>query len=335
MRRILSLLTATIAISACSATSTSKWSAPLPPDADPAVAAVIPKGTYTVTGGMNMLPEGGFMYELAGFVDFGTEPDGRECEAAYTTAVARRFSATAEDGAVLATRGVRTAGETERYAVTSERGKDINEKGLEWRDAEDPSAGYLPMLFYPSVIASDGSSGVLEGAGNGLLCSIGVIPRFMQIDGDRLVFDAERVEAVMAAKNGRHVAQLLGTLEVSGSRHDRIAESLTELYGIGLDPGMGDPYLTLSNTTDGGFEIVQFYLGKPIVTLTFAPAEDRVVPAPDGPTYFERLAEKAKRGDREALLREAIQERAGLVSLGDEESSDDAAEPAWLTDLLR
>jgi hypothetical protein len=331
MRRTILLLTAVVTVSACSTTST--WTASLPPNADPAVAEVMPKGAYTVSGGSTS--GGVIMFELEGFVDFGSKPDGVECEADYTTTVASRFSAAAEDGTILATRAVRSAGKTEWYSIASSRGEDSRGARLEWRDAEDPGASYPPLLFFPWFISSEGSNGVFEGAGNGLLCSIGVMPRFMELKGDRLVFDTKRVEATVASKNGRHVAQLLTTLGISGSRYDRVAEPLTKLYGLGTGVLTGDPYLTIADYADDGFEIVQFYLGKPSVILTFTPVEDRVVLALDEPTYFERLAEKAKRGDREVMLREAIKDRAGLLSLRDEESSDGTAEPAWLTDLLR
>ena len=331
MRRTILLLTAAVAVSACSTNST--WTAPLPPDADPAVAAVMPKGTYTVSGGLTF--GGHLVYEIDGFVDFGTAPDGTECEADYTVTDLKYSSDYTKVERTRSWRGVRIVGEPEWYANASALGTDTSRSNLEWKDANDSSSAHSSFLFTPSIIASELSSGVFEGAGNGELCSIGVIPRFMHLDGDRLVFDAARVTATMAAKDGHYITQQLTALGVGGRRYDELAEKLTELYGIGYDALLADRYLTISDRSDGGFEIVQVWKGVPDVTLTFTPAEDRVVTAPDEPTYFERLTEKAKRGDKEAMLREAIKERAGLVSLGDEESSDDAAEPAWLTDLLR
>jgi hypothetical protein len=333
MRRSLSLLTATIAISACSATSISTWSAPLPPDADPAVAAVMPKGTYTVSGGLSI--GGHLVYELNGFVDFGTAPDGTECEADYTVTDLKYSSDYTKVERTRSWHGVRVVGDPEWYADTSALGTDASRSNLEWKDANDASSAHRSFLFTPSIVASELSSGVFEGAGNGELCSIGVIPRFMRLDGEQLMFDAARVTATMAAKDGHYISQQLAAVGVRGGRYDELAEKLTELYGIGYDALLADRYLTLSDHSDGGFEIVQVWKGVPDVTLIFTPADDRVVTAPDSATYFERLAEKAKRGDKEAMLRQTIKERAGLVSLGDEESSDDAAEPAWLTDLLR
>ena len=301
MRRTILLLTAAVAVSACSSTST--WTAPLPPDADPAVAAVMPKGTYTVSGGLTL--GGKPVYELEGFVDFGTKPDGIKCESEHTITDVSAASTATKDGRQLVSRAVRAAGGPEWYADATGRDAESSEQNLEWRDITDQGAPTLPLLFTPSIVASDLSNGVFQGAGNGWLCSIGVMPRFMQLDGERLVFDVDRVEAIMAAGRGRWIEQFLTAAGVSGRQYDDVAEKFADLTEVSYSSLIKDAHLVILNSADGSFEIVQFKNDKPIVTLTFTPAEDRVVTAPEATTFFERIAAEAESNGTDSALREA------------------------------
>lgn len=301
MRRTILLLTAAVTISACSTTST--WTASLPPDADPAVAAVMPKGTYTVSGVTSL--NQGDVYRLEGFVDFGIKPDGIDCEAEHTITDVSATSAAAKDGRQLVSHAVRAAGGPEWYADATGRDAESSDKNLEWRDVADATAPNFPLLFIPSIVASDLSNGVFEEAGNGWLCSIGVMPRFMQLDGARLVFDAERVEATMTAGRSRWIEQFLAAAGVSGRQYDDMAEKFTDLTEASYSSLIKDTHLEITNLADGGFEILQFKNDKPVVTLTFTPAEDRMVTAPNATTFFERIAAEAESNGTDSALREA------------------------------
>ena len=284
---------ATIALIGCTSTP---YVAPEAPEPDSTVAEMLPTGTYTVSGQLtlNEVPE----VKIEGFVDFGTAPDGAACEADSTITDIRTD---ATQSPIREVREVHTAG----GPTWLQDRTDPTAPGM-WVDSADPGAPGVLLLFFPAMIASELSSGILEGAGTGNLCSIGTMARFMTLDGDRLAFDAERTAATSAASRGRWVGQFVGALGLRGSRASTFATKLTEIatpsYGLLIQ----DTTIVIERTEGDGFTLTQIRKseGTPSVQLRFTRAEDRVVETVLGLTYFERVAAKGEKDGVESALDE-------------------------------
>ena len=284
---------ATIALIGCTSTP---YVAPEAPEPDSTVAEMLPTGTYTVSGQLtlNEVPE----VKIEGFVDFGTAPDGAACEADSTMT---DIPTDAPQYPIREVREVHTAG----GPTWLQDRTDPTAPG-KWVDSADPGAPGVLLLFIPAIIASELSSGILEGAGTGNLCSIGTMARFMTLDGDRLAFDAERTAATSAARLGRWVGQFVGALGLRGSRASTFATKLTEIstpsYGLLIQ----DTTIVIERTEGDGFTLTQIRKseGTPSVQLRFTRAEDRVVETVGGLTYFERVAAKVEKDGVESALDE-------------------------------
>ena len=268
------------------------YTAPAAPAADAAVAEILPTGAYTVAG--QFVLKGNPRARIEGFVDFGTSPDGIGCEADSTIT---DISADAKQSPLRAVREVRAAGGTTWYQDLS----DPTKPG-EWVDIADPAAPIMPLLFVPAIIASDFAPGMFEGAGAGILCSIGIMSRFMSVEGEQLVFDTRRTGEAVAAVRGRWVEQFLDALGLRDSRAAAVATELTETPLPTYEALLRDTAILVEYVEDGGFLLTQIREGKPMVELRFTRAEDSVVPAVGSLTYFERIAVKVKEAGVDSVL---------------------------------
>lgn len=258
------------------------YTVPEAPAPDLAVAELLPTGPYLVSG--QFANDGGAVLKIDGFVDFGAAPDGVDCESESTHT---NFSA---DATQSSRREVHTAGGPTWYQDRSNPAAPG-----EWYDIADPEApiGML-LLFVPALIASQGGPGMFEGAGAGSLCSIGTMPRFMAVDGDQLVFDAERTVAAVAASYGRWVKQFV---DASYSRivAGKVARELAEMGIPSYAEMTRNTTIVIERTADDGVTLTQIREGKPMLELRFTRTEDRAVKAIDGVTFFERLAADVKK----------------------------------------
>jgi hypothetical protein len=295
---------------ACSSVEAT-WEPPTPPAPNPQVTALMPQGAYTVLGGLVMSGEP--VYTLEGFVDFGTALDGTECSTEYdVTDVRPDTTAT-----LTVSRTLRAPGGPSWSADVSAHDPTISNLPVEWRDNSDPEAAGLPFLFTPSIIASDVSPGVVEGAGNDHICAIGVMPRFMRLADDepgsesaagtsRLVFDASRADQTVRAARGRWVEKFVTTAGLTGAAYDTAAQAFFEVSVPSFQTLIKDTIIEIRALDEGGFEIVQLRDGKPILTLSFTPAEPRTITAPSAVPYFDRIAAREMDEDSAALLDEVL-----------------------------
>lgn len=279
-----------VSVAAC---STSVWEVAALPPVDSSVLELLPEGSYTFTGGLT-LSTGSRVTEIAGFVDFGTADDGAECEADYTIS---NTKASATDP-VKKVRVVRTSGRPSFYQnVTND-----SQPG-EWGDIADPATPIIPLLFVPAIIASDTSHGVADNAGNGDLCSIGVMPRFMTTRDDGvLVFDTERTATVVEASIGMWVASFVDALALEGRKRDETIERLLEISIPSYETMIQDSVVTILEDDKGGFTISQLKKGQPMVEFVFTPAAERAITPIDAPTYFEKVAKDVQANGLEKVL---------------------------------
>jgi hypothetical protein len=174
-------------VSSCS----SEYEPASPPPRNLDVAALLPAGAYTVTGGQVDMPNS---ISIEGYVDFGTLEDGEDCESLYTLRVPAESSGTGEQKVIEA---VRAEGGLSRH-------RDVSAPSApgEWFDHGDPGRPMTVTLFIPAILAGDVNYGMRLGAGTGELCSIPMMPRFMTVGGDgRLLFDQPRATATYAPGN--------------------------------------------------------------------------------------------------------------------------------------
>jgi hypothetical protein len=279
-----------VSVSAC---STSVWEVAALPPVDSSVLDLLPEGSYTFTGGLT-LSTGDRVTEIAGFVDFGTADDGAECESDYTISNTKA-------GATDLVKKVRVVRTSERPSFYQNVTDDA--RPGEWGDIADPSSPGILLLFVPAIIASELSHGAADNAGNGDLCSIGVMPRFMTTRDDGvLVFDTERTATVVEASRGRWAASFVDALALEGRKRDETIERLLDISTPSFELMIQDSVVTILEDDKGGFTISQLKKGQPMVEFVFTPAAERVITPIDAPTYFEKVAKDVQATGLEKVL---------------------------------
>ena len=271
------------------------------PEPDPAVSAMLPTGSYTVSGRLSFGPESialaetnGVMSVIKGFVDFGAGPDGTECES--DSILTQPYH---PEGFKYSWREISTAGGQTWIQQLEENSSMYGE----WLDSADPIGTMLPLLmFFPANIASEGGPGMFEGAGTGNLCSIGTMARFMSVEGDHLVFDYPRMKAVSAARHGQWVKKFVAALGLRGEDASELADTLLEDPWGGYGTVVNDKLITIERSNNGSFTITQLHKGLPLVELKFTPTADREVGVVEALTYFERVTAKAKKDGVESVV---------------------------------
>lgn len=253
---------------------------------DPAVAALLPQGSFAVTGGFAN-SEGPFS-AIDGYVKYGTDPDGKDCEADYTITDVRTNVDTSSLTAKQ--RSVRSAGATSWYQNISNPAKPG-----EWVDNADPDSAQIMLLFTPNLIADDYGVGAVEGAGSGELCAIPLMARIMTISNGGLAFDTKRAAATVAARNDRWVEGYIDAVGVTGADRQKWVDVLRELGRPSFNNIMKQSAIKVTKNDDGSYEITQSKMDGTIVTrLLFTPTAERSVEPVSGTTYFSKVAEEVK-----------------------------------------
>jgi hypothetical protein len=278
------------AVTAC---STSAWTPAALPPVDSSVLDLLPEGSYTFTGGLT-LSTGSRVTETEGFVNFGTAADGADCKADYTITDTKAST----DDLVKKVRAIRTSERPSFYQNVT----DYSQPG-EWNDIADLSTPSIPLLFVPAIIASEMGRGAADNAGNGDLCSIGVMPRFMTTRDDGvLIFDTERAATVVKAARGTWAASFVDALALEGRVRDNTIEQLLEVSTPSFELLTQDSVVTIVKDDRGGFVISQLKNGQPMVEFVFTPAPDRIITPIDAPTYFEKIAKDVQTHGLEKVL---------------------------------
>jgi hypothetical protein len=279
-------------LGACTSQGASSWVAPEPGVRDEAVAALLPQGAFTVSGGFYIGEE--LRTAIDGYVDFGVSVDGTDCVSDYTLTDERDI-----DDPSSSVRGVRNAAGPVWYrevmgSVAEDGTSELSFSGNSpWLDGSDPSAAPLPLLFVPALVAADFSPGISEGAGVGTLCSIPVMPRFMSVDADRLVFDPDRVTAASTAGRARWVQKFVDATGLQEPKRTEAIETLLEMSITTWETSITGTSITITESADGVVEITQTKDGtNGIVRLSFAPTQPRDVPAVVAKTFFDKVSEE-------------------------------------------
>ena len=287
----LSILTLT----ACGSPVASTWVTPLPADIDKNVTEILPVGSFEVSG--EYIAPSGTKTTIKGYVNYGSLADGKDCEADY---MLTNVTENTEQNSSIATLV---------HVIHPKNGpawfrneSDANKPGR-WYDSSSPMAPMITMLFAPSIVASDFSPGILEGAGTGELCSLPVIPRFMNLEGDRLTFNEVNTKAAVLAARARWVEKFIDATGLTGSERDKYIKLLLEIsegdYST-LTKGMS---ITINKNNNDQIEIKQLRDDTEgfMVVIRLTPTETRGVEQVNGVTYFDDVRKEVKESGLSSL----------------------------------
>lgn len=259
------------------------WTPPKPAAIDKDVAAVLPSGPYLVSGGL--YSNGTRTTKVEGYVDFGSDPDGRDCQTDHV------LTTTAAGAVVTASRSVRAAGGPSWF-----RDETPGSTRTEWRDISSYEMRKVLLIFLPAMLVSEYAPGVVENGGDGDLCSIPAIARLMRVAQTStrttaLEWRPDAVRAAADASHGRWIQKYLDAEGVTGrSRELGLREqldmprphfaSLTEKFDSIVITRRGDK-VTLT----------QAHRDEPVrVKLVFTPTSRRTIVAPESATMFDQIA---------------------------------------------
>jgi hypothetical protein len=287
-----SLLSVTL-LSACSAENPVAVETKQPASSaiDAAVAMLLPHGAFAVTGGFSNSE--GPTTAIEGFVKYGTDLDGKDCESEYTVTDLKHDPATSSF--TTKQRSVRTVGASGLHQDISDPAKPG-----EWVDHADPASPQIALLFVPNLIADDYGVGPVDGAGNGQLCAIPLLARTMKLStgeltNGELAFDTKRAEATSKARSDRWAERYIDAVGVTGPERETAVELLKELSLPNFSTTMERTRIKITRTDDGSYEIVQMQpTGFVSVRLLFTPTAERSIEPVSGKTYFAKVAEEVK-----------------------------------------
>ena len=287
----LSILTLT----ACGSPAASTWVTPLPADIDKSITEILPVGSFEVSG--EYIAPSGAKTTINGYVNYGSLADGKDCEADY---ILTNVTENTEQNSSIATLV---------HVIHPKNGpawfrneSDANKPGR-WYDSSSPMAPMITMLFAPSIVASDFSPGILEGAGTGELCSLPVIPRFMNLEGDRLTFNEVKTKAAVLAARARWVEKFIDATGLTGSEREKYIKLLLEV-SLGdysnLTKGIS---ITITKKDNGQIEIKQLRDDTEgfMVIIRLTPTETRSVEQINGVTYFDDVRKEVKESGLSSL----------------------------------
>ena len=172
-----------------------------------------------------------------------------------------------------------------------------------WYDSSSPMAPMLTMLFAPSIVASDFSPGILEGAGTGELCSIPVMPRFMNIEGDNLIFDKVKTKAAVLAARARWAEKFIDATGLTGEDRDKYIKLLLEVSESDYSTLTKEMSITISKNEKEQIEIKQTSDGSEgfMVVIRLTPTETRAVEQVNEITYFDDVSKEVKESGLSSL----------------------------------
>jgi hypothetical protein len=282
-------------LTACSTPNASTWVTPLPADIDKSVAALLPVGSFEVSG--EYRTSTGSKITIEGYVKYGTLADGKDCEADYTLNNVTKNTEETPNVASLV------------HVIHPKNGpawyrneSNPTQPGR-WYDSSSPMAPMLTMLFAPSIVASDFSPGILEGAGTGELCSIPVMPRFMNIEGDNLIFDKVKTKAAVLAARARWAEKFIDATGLTGEDRDKYIKLLLEVSESDYSTLTKEMSITISKNEKEQIEIKQTSDGSEgfMVVIRLTPTETRAVEQVNEITYFDDVSKEVKESGLSSL----------------------------------
>ena len=254
---------------------------------DSAVSALLPQGAFTVTGALSNSK--GPATTIDGYVKYGTDPDGKDCEADYTLTDVSAEASTSE----IATkqRSVRVAGATSWHQDISNPAKPG-----EWLDNADPNSAQITLLFAPNLITDDYGLGPVDGAGTGELCAIPMMARIMQLANGELVYNPERAAATVKARSDRWLEGFIHAVGVTGADRRKAIDVLAEVGRPSFDNIMDRSVIKVTKNVDGSYEIAQLIMenGRVLISLLFTPTAERVIQPVSGKPFFAKVTEEVK-----------------------------------------
>jgi hypothetical protein len=129
------------------------------------------------------------------------------------------------------------------------------------------------------------------------------MPRFMNLEGDRLTFDNVKTKAALLAARARWVEKFIDATGLTGKDRDKYIKLLIELslseYPT-LTKGMS---ITISKNENGQIEIKQTRDGSEgfMVIIRLTPTQTRAVEPVNGTTYFEDVRKEVKESGLSSL----------------------------------
>jgi hypothetical protein len=277
-----------LTLTACGRSDQSSFIAAEAGSIDLAVSDLLPKGSFYVTGLYNnaKVP----FSKIEGYVRYGDDPDGSDCEADYILTDVRRNAKSSPNATKQ--RSVHSTGQGSWYQDIS----DPDKLG-EWLDSANPNSSQILMMFTPNLIVDDFGIGAVEGAGSGQLCSIPLMARIMSLDSGELIFDTNRSLATINARIDRWLEGFVDATGLVGSERDRYIAELRELGGQpSYDEFIESSFIEINSSPDGSFEIVQSQISSGLVSvrLLFTPTPERYISPVSGVTFFELIANEVK-----------------------------------------
>lgn len=252
-------------------------------------------GSFEVSG--EYRTSTGSKITLEGYVSYGSLSDGKDCEADYTlTNVTKNTEETPNIASLVHV--IHPKNGPAWY-----RNESNPAQSGRWYDSSSPMAPMLTMLFAPSIFASDFSPGILEGAGTGELCSIPLMPRFMNIEGDNLIFDKVKTKAAVLAARARWAEKFIDATGLTGKDRDKYIKLLLEVsesdYST-LTKGMS---ITISKNINGQIEIKELREDTEgfMVVIRLTPTETRTVEQVNEITYFDDVSKEVKESGLSSL----------------------------------
>jgi hypothetical protein len=282
-------------LTACSTPNASTWVTPLPADIDKSVAALLPVGSFEVSGEYRTSTGG--KITLEGYVKYGSLADGKDCEADYTLNNLTKNTEETPNVASLV-RVIHPKNGPAWY-----RNESNPTQPGRWYDSSSPMAPMLTMIFAPSIVASDFSPGILEGAGTGELCSIPVMPRFMNIEGDNLIFDKVKTKAAVLAARARWAEKFIDATGLTGKDRDKYIKLLLEVSESDYSTLTKEMSITISKNEKDQIEIKQTSDESEgfMVLIRLTPTETRAVEQVNEITYFDDVSKEVKESGLSSL----------------------------------
>jgi hypothetical protein len=282
-------------LTACSKPNASTWVTPLPADIDKSVAALLPVGSFEVSGEYRTAT--GSKITIEGYVNYGSLSDGKDCEADYTL---NNVTKNTEETPNIA-RLVHVI--HPKNGPAWYRDESNPTQPGRWYDNSSPMAPMLTMLFAPSIVASDFSPGILEGAGTGEICSIPVMPRFMNIEGDNLIFDKVKTKAAVQAARARWAEKFIDATGLTGKDRDKYIKLLLEVSESDYSTLTKEMSITISKNEKDQIEIKQTSDDSEgfMVVIRLTPTETQAVEQVNEITYFDDVSKEVKESGLSSL----------------------------------
>jgi hypothetical protein len=273
-------------LSACATPEISKWVTPEPGSIDQNVLKLLPVGSYEVSG--EFRKEGKTFTALKGYVNFGTEADGSDCEADYTLS---NLNSNLDETLPSDVQTIHPLGGPAWYRDVTDKDKPGS-----WSDISNPGSERIPWMFIPTIISDGLSAGVVEGAGTGEICSIPTIARFMKMEGNTLIFDMVRTQSTVNASIALWVERFIDSTGLTGGERDKYIKIFTGITNPSYSNLIQGVSLTISQTKNGEILIRQLREANENfeVFILLTPTNARVVEQINEEDYFEKVKDEVK-----------------------------------------